>query len=240
MDDAGSEVNSLGQRIGRPVPGWTPRPRPPRRAIEGRWCTLEPLDAARHAERLHAANALDQDGRMWTYLPYGPFPDLGSYRAWAEDVASRDDPLFFAIVDRQHGRPTGVASLMRIDCANGSIEIGHIALSPELQRTRAATEGLVLLASLALGELGYRRLEWKCDALNEASRRAAARLGFTYEGTFRQAVVVKGRNRDTAWLSIVDGEWPRLREAFARWLAPENFDEAGSQRVALSALTAAR
>lgn len=229
-------TNELGQPVGSPVLNWSPRQRPPARVLRGRWCQLEPLDPLRHSEDLWKANGDDKAGRMWTYLPYGPFPEARSYRAWVEEVAGREDPLFFAIV--VDGRAGGVASLARIDVSAGSIEVGHVAFSPSLQATTAATEAMFLLMAEVFDELGYRRYEWKCDALNAASRRAASRLGFVYEGTFRQAVVVKGRNRDTAWFSVIDTEWPRLRAAYQRWLSPDNFDPDGRQRLALSTLTA--
>ena len=173
---------------------------------------------------------------MWTYLPYGPFPDLAAYRTWMEAKWLGTEPLFFAIVDAASGRATGVASYLRIDPASGAIEVGHLGYSPRLQRTPAATEAMFLLMARAFA-LGYRRYEWKCDALNEPSRAAALRLGFTFEGIFRQATVVRGRNRDTAWYSVIDAEWPALRAAFEHWLAPENFDADGRQRVRLSELT---
>lgn len=230
-----SDVNDLGQPIGYLVPGWTPRPRPTARPMEGRWCRLEPLDPARHADDLYHSNSAEERGRMWTYLPYGPFESLAAYRAWVEGVAGCDDPMFFAVVDVA-GRAVGVAALQRTDSGNGTIEVGHLAYSPTLQATTAATEAMALMMRLVFEELGYRRYEWKCDSLNAASRRAAQRLGFVYEGTFRQAVVVKGRNRDTAWFSITDAEWPRLAAAYERWLAPDNFDAEGRQRLALSKL----
>ena len=177
---------------------------------------------------------------MWTYLPYGPFDSLDTYRAWTEEMSRRSDPLFFAIIDRNSGHPSGrvvgLASYLRIDPAAGSIEVGHLHYSPLLQRTPAATEAMFLMMERAFN-LGYRRYEWKCDALNAPSRAAAQRLGFTFEGIFRQAVVVKGRNRDTAWFSIIDAEWPALANAFRRWLDPANFDPQGKQRERLSTLT---
>ena len=169
---------------------------------------------------------------MWTYLAYGPFRSRADYRAWIELNAVTTDPLFFAIVDNATGRATGVAAYLRIDPANGSIEIGHLAYSPALQRTAAATEAMYLMIRRAF-DLGYRRCEWKCNDLNEPSKTAARRLGFTFEGLFRQAMVVKGRNRDTAWFSIIDTEWPVHRAAFECWLAPDNFDANGRQRTAL-------
>jgi RimJ/RimL family protein N-acetyltransferase len=204
--------------------------------LSGRTCAVEPLDVRRHCKWLFEANALDTEARTWTYLAYGPFPSLDDYEAWFRNAASSADPIFFAIVDRVSGRAVGIASYLRIDPANGSIEIGHLHFSPLLQRTAAATEALFLMIDRAF-ELGYRRVEWKCNSLNAPSRRSAQRLGFSFEGVFRQAAVVKGRNRDTAWYSIIDTEWPALREAFVRWLAPANFTAAGSQILALSALT---
>ncbi len=228
-----TRVNVLGLAVGPELPGWTPPPRPPRAALVGRYCRVEPIDPGRHAAGLWAANSLDREGRMWTYLFSGPFSSLGEYRSWLEAKQPSDDPLFFAIVDAATGLAVGVASYLRIDPANGSIEVGHLQFSPLLQRTAAATETMYLMMKQAF-ELGYRRYEWKCDALNAASRRAAERLGFKFEGVFRQAVVYKGRNRDTAWYSIIDSEWPRLEVAFRRWLDPANFDEAGRQRAALA------
>ena len=230
-------VNALGQRVGVPLPDWTPPPRPPRTAMEGRTCRLEPLDLERHADELFAANALDEDGRGWTYLPYGPFADREGYLRWMRATCTGDDPLFHAIVDRASGRAVGVASFLRIDPAAGSIEVGHLRFSPLLQRSVASTEAMYLMMKRAF-ELGYRRYEWKCDALNAPSRAAASRLGFAFEGVFRQAVVIKQRNRDTAWFSILDSEWPRLDAAFRRWLDPANFAADGAQRERLSDLTA--
>lgn len=221
-------TNELGQPIGEPVTGWTPRERPPRTAMVGRYCRIEPLDAGRHAAQLHAANAVDLDGRMWTYLFTGPYESAETYRAWAEGAATSADPLFHAIVDRD-GKAVGVAAFMRIDATMGVIEVGNIAYSPSLQRTPAATEVMYLMMRRAFDELGYRRYEWKCDALNAPSRAAAERLGFRYEGLFRQALVYKGRNRDTAWYSIIDQEWPARRAAFEAWLDPANFDADGRQ-----------
>jgi RimJ/RimL family protein N-acetyltransferase len=207
--------------------------------MQGRLARLEPLDADAHADALFAANAADAEGRMWTYLPYGPFASLPEYRSWIQWAQAREDPQFFAIVERASGRPLGVASYLRIDPAMGVIEVGHLAFSPALQRTATATDAMYLMMRRAFDELGYRRYEWKCDSLNAPSLAAAARLGFSFEGIFRQAVVHKDRNRDTAWLSILDREWPALRAGFEAWLAPENFDAAGRQRRALAACIAA-
>jgi RimJ/RimL family protein N-acetyltransferase len=230
--------NALGQPIGEPVPGWTARPRPPLTAIEGRHCRIEPLDPDRHGASLHRAFAEDRDGRMWTYMTYGPFATLADWRAWAEPASRSQDPMFHAILGRD-GEALGVASYLRIDPANGVIEVGNIHYAPRLQRTVAATEAMFLMMRRVFAELGYRRYEWKCDSLNEPSRRAALRLGFAYEGLFRQAVVYRGRNRDTTWYAITDKEWPALAAAYQAWLDPANFDDAGRQRRSLSALTEA-
>jgi RimJ/RimL family protein N-acetyltransferase len=231
------EKNHLNQPVGFPVPGWE-RPRAPaRETIEGRLCRLEPLEPERHAESLHAANAVDAEGRNWTYLSYGPFETLTDYRAWMDATCRGDDPMFFAVVDPATDKATGVASYLRIDPEAGSIEVGHINFSPLLQRTPDATEAMYLMMKLAF-DLGYRRYEWKCNALNAPSRAAARRLGFSFEGVFRQARVDKGRNRDTAWYAVIDKDWPVLQEAFGRWLDPSNFDGRGRQMTRLSALTA--
>jgi RimJ/RimL family protein N-acetyltransferase len=230
-------VNAFGQPIGPAVPGWVPPPTPPHETMTGRYVSLEPIDE-RFAADLHAANALDADGRMWTYLPYGPFADLDTYRDWMRATCTGADPLFFALVDAATGRAAGAAAYLRITPAAGAIEVGHLQFSPLVQRTRAATEAMALMMRRAF-DLGYRRYEWKCDALNAASRAAAERLGFTFEGLFRQATVYKGRSRDTAWYSVIDTEWPRLRRAFDAWLDPANFDAGGRQRTRLSALTRA-
>lgn len=230
-------MNPLGQPVGFPLPNWKPPELPSREPMEGRFCRVELLDPSRHAAALHAANARDVDGRMWTYLPYGPFATLDSYHVWAMDVCKRPDPMFYAIVDKTTDRAVGVASYLRIDPAAGSIEVGHINYSPLLQRTPAGTEAMFLMMERAFA-LGYRRYEWKCDSLNAPSRAAAQRLGFSFEGIFRQATVMKGRNRDTAWFAVIDREWPTLKSAFQRWLNPSNFDESGKQRARLSALIA--
>jgi RimJ/RimL family protein N-acetyltransferase len=222
--------------IGDPLPGWTARPDPPAIPMTGRFCRVEPLDPRRHAADLFRAFAADPDGRMWRYMAYGPFATEGAYRDWLESSAGGRDPLFHAIVDLRTGRAAGVAAWLRIDPANGVLELGHIALSPGLQRTAAATEAVWLMLRRAFTGLGYRRCEWKCDALNAASCHAARRFGFSYEGTFRQAAVYKGRNRDTAWFAIIDKDWPELDRAFRAWLDPANFDATGRQRDSLAKL----
>jgi RimJ/RimL family protein N-acetyltransferase len=204
--------------------------------MAGRYCRLEPLDPGRHADALYTAFAADADGRGWTYLAYGPFPTAADYRGWMEASCLDDDPLFFAIIDAAAGQPAGVASYLRITPAGGSIEVGHIHYSPGLKQNPAATEAMYLMMRTAF-DLGYRRYEWKCDALNAASRAAAQRLGLSFEGVFRQATVYKGRNRDTAWYAAIDAEWPALHRAFLTWLDPTNFDGDGRQRTRLTDLT---
>lgn len=199
----------------------------------GRWCRVEVLDVERHARDLHEANAADADGRNWTYLSSEPFESLDAYRQWLTRMASGADPFFHTIVDTESGTAVGVGAFLRIDPLNGVIEVGHINYSPRLQRTPAGTEAMFLMMSRVFDELGYRRYEWKCDSLNAPSRAAAERLGFRFEGIFRQALVYKARNRDTAWYSMLDREWPALKSEFERWLAPDNFDEHGRQRTKL-------
>jgi RimJ/RimL family protein N-acetyltransferase len=226
-----SPVNSFGQPIGDPLPGWTPPSPPSRTPMTGRYCRLEPI-SGQFAPELFAAASHDRDGRTWTYLPYEQPASVDEYRRWLSSTCLGDDPLFFAIVDTATGRAVGQASYLNIKPAQGSIEVGHIYFSPLARRTRVATDAMYLMMRRAF-EGGYRRYEWKCDALNAPSRAAAERLGFTYEGIFRQATVVKGRNRDTAWYAAIDGEWPRLKAMFEEWLAPENFDASGEQRRSL-------
>jgi RimJ/RimL family protein N-acetyltransferase len=228
-----------------PVADPSPAPRPERRTHEGRYARVEPLEPNQHGDDLYAASHGDATKeRIWAYLPYGPFPTEAAFRAHLDKQAAGDDPLFFAIRPHGSGRAQGVASLMSIEPEQRSIEIGHIWLSRELQRTPAATEALYLLIAHALDDLGYRRMEWKCDAANAASRGAACRLGFIHEGVFYQHRIVKERNRDTAWFSILDHEWPAVRANFETWLDAVNFDEAGGQRQSLGelnrALTASR
>ncbi|WP_319637342.1 GNAT family N-acetyltransferase [Pacificispira spongiicola] len=230
--------NDLGQLIGPPVPDFVKRPHPPRAAMTGRFCRVEPLSVDAHAADLFAANETAPDARYWTYLPYGPFKTLSDYKDWMAKTCLGEDPLFYAIIDLATGRAVGVASYLRIDAANGVIEVGHIHFSPLMQGSPASTEAMYLMMARVFDELGYRRYEWKCNNLNEASKAAARRLGFTYEGTFRQMSVVKGHNRDTAWFAILDHEWPAVKAAFQKWLAPDNFDADGRQKVRLSDLTA--
>jgi len=232
-------MNALGQPVGEAVPSWTARPRPPRSATAGRFCRIEMLDPALHAADLFASNRLDVEGRNWTYLAYGPFVRLEDYRAWLDSIAKPEDPLFHTIIDLASGKAVGIASLMRIDPPNGVIEVGHINYSPLLQRKPHATEAMYLLMRRVFDELGYRRYEWKCDNCNGPSKAAAERYGFTFEGVFRQAVIYKGRNRDTAWFSITDKEWPAIRSGYEEWLEAGNFDASGRQKARLADLIAA-
>jgi RimJ/RimL family protein N-acetyltransferase len=231
--------NHLDQPVGFPAPEWKPRPLPPRTAMAGRFCTVAPLDPERHAAQLFAAYADDVEGRMWTYLPRGPYASLDEYRNWAEPACRADDPLVHAIIDSASSEAVGTAALMRIDPESGVIEVGSITYSPRLQRRAAGTEAMYLLMRRVFDELGYRRYEWKCNSLNAPSRAAALRYGFQYEGLFRQAQITRGRNRDTTWFSIIDNEWPALRGAFERWLDPANFDALGRQRHSLASLRSA-
>lgn len=231
-----ARVNRFGQAIGDAVLNWKPALRPPRERVPGVRCLLEPLDLAQHGDALYEANARG-DGSNWTYLFAEPPASREAYLEYLQRELSGDDPLCLAIIDRASGAAVGVASYMRIVPEHGCIEVGHINFSPALQRTPVATEAMYLMMRRVF-ELGYRRYEWKCDALNAPSRAAAQRLGFSFEGVFRRALVYKGRNRDTAWYAITDSEWPAVRGAFAQWLAPDNFDAHGSQRVQLRWLTA--
>jgi RimJ/RimL family protein N-acetyltransferase len=234
-DPEAARRNDLGQPIGAPLEHWTRRELPGRAPLEGLTCRLEALDAERHLGPLWQAVREDTQGRMWTYLPYGPFASLEAYRSWLLSTCTTPDPLFFALVERASGQALGLASFLRCAPDVGSIEVGHLQFSPRLQRTTLATEAMFLMMRRVFEELGYRRYEWKCDALNAPSRRAALRLGFRFEGVFRQATIYKGRNRDTAWYSILDAEWPALRDGFLSWLDASNFDADGTQRQPLSA-----
>lgn len=233
----GRETGDSPPPRGRALPGWTPRPRPPRAPMEGRFCRLEPLAPA-HAGPLHAAFAEDAAGAMWTWMSWGPFATEADCAAFTARAAASEDPLWFAILPGG-GPAAGVASFLRIEPAHGVIEIGNIALAPRLQRSAAATEALHLMAACAFDALGYRRLEWKCDALNAPSRRAARRLGFRFEGVFRNHMVVRGRSRDSAWYAMTDADWPAVREGTRAWLAEVAADPERRQRRPLAQAIAA-
>jgi RimJ/RimL family protein N-acetyltransferase len=225
-----SRTNEYGQPIG-PAVEWTPREPVGPVELVGRWCRVEPV-AAHHLPALHSALVLGSSPSIWTYLAVGPFDDAAGLNAWLRQL--HDDPTAVPhALCLPDGRAVGVASYLRLDHVNGSVEVGAIALSAELQRTTAATEAMYLMARHVFDDLGYRRYEWKCDALNEPSRRAALRLGFRFEGTFRNAVVYKDRSRDTAWFSITDDEWVSVRQSFERWLVPSNFDSDVRQQAPL-------
>ncbi|MCE9898534.1 Putative ribosomal N-acetyltransferase YdaF [Raoultella terrigena] len=230
-----SQHNHFGQPVGDALPDWQPRPAPQRHTLQGRLCYLEPL-AGKHAEALFAAHQLAPDTRSWTWLLREPDSSVEEFSAWVASVAELSDPLHFAVIDRQTRLPVGSLALMRIDANNGVIEVGHVHFSPLLSRTAMATEAHWLLMRYAFDTLGYRRYEWKCNSLNEPSRRAARRLGFHYEGRFRQALVIKGHNRDTDWFSIIDAEWPQIDSAMQRWLASDNFSADGQQIRTLESL----
>lgn len=224
-----------GLPIGVPVEA-APAPRPQRLTMQGRFVSLVPLSAQAHARDLYEGTHGADKEKLWLYLFDGPYPDFESFRASLEKKEKSEDPLFFAVIDNATGRCVGHATYMRIDPTHRVIEVGNILYSTVLQRTPAATEAMYLMARHVFEDLGYRRYEWKCNDLNAPSRRAAERYGFTYEGTFRQAIIVKGRNRDTAWYSMLDHEWPARKAAFETWLSAENFDEAGRQKTSLAVL----
>jgi len=203
--------------------------------MHGSFCSVEPLNPDKHAADLYQAFLQDTSEKNWTYLPYGPFLSDQQFDQWVAEICTQTDPLFHTIIDNKTQSAVGVASFLRINAPVGVIETGHIHYSPLMQRTPVATEAMYLMMRRVFEELGYRRYEWKCDSLNVPSRKAALRLGFKYEGTFRQATIYKGRNRDTAWFSIIDKEWPSLKAAFERWLEPGNFD-AGVQKISLARL----
>lgn len=232
------EERPLRQRrlMREPVADAGPRARPQRTEMSGRFARLEPLDPARHHADLWPLASDRAAESTWDYLPYGPWTSEQQYRDWLRNHAASTDPLFYAVRDLATDRALGIASFLRIEPATQSIEIGHLWFSRPLQRTPQATEAIYLLLEHALTDLRYRRMEWKCNALNAPSRRAARRFGFTFEGIFYQHLIVKGCNRDTAWYSILDGEWPAIRAAYQAWLAPENFDADGRQRRALGDL----
>ena len=225
---------SVDVRLGEVLTKWVAPPRPNAPVLAGQYARLERLDAAHHADELYQANVLDDS--VWDYMAHGPFLSAKAYSGWARVAAAGNDPHYYAIKNLETGQFEGVASYLRIKPEMGVIEVGSIVFTPPLQRTRAATDAMFLMMQWAF-DAGYRRYEWKCDSQNMASRRAAQRLGFSYEGIFRQHMVIKGRNRDTAWFAVIDSDWPALKAAYETWLAPENFDANGQQRNSLSDLT---
>jgi len=225
--------NSLGQEIGSPLSTWNPCPKPAKKTMVGTYCRLEALDTTRHCDDLWQAYTADTQDRIWTYLPYGPFTTQAQFELWLTDHSATQDPLFYAIIDTSSGKAVGIATYLRIQPEVGVIEVGHINYSPALQQTTAATEAMYLMMKNVF-ELGYRRYEWKCDNLNLGSQKAAKRLGFSYDGLFKQAAIYKGRNRDTAWFSILDADWPSIDAEYQRWLACDNFTADGIQLSKLS------
>lgn len=220
--------------FGAELPNWAAVSAPGPNEIVGKYATLARLQADKHAAEIYRANS--KDDAIWDYLPYGPFSSAAGYHRWARSVEESTDPFFYAVKDNGSGEFCGVLSYLRITPEVGSIEVGHVNFAPQLQQTRAATEAFYLMMDWAFAS-GYRRFEWKCDANNTPSRRAAQRLGLSYEGIFRQATIVKGRNRDTAWFAAIDSEWPALKEAFKTWLSPSNFAADGQQKESLKDLT---
>lgn len=218
-----------------------PSGKPPARGpLEGRYLRLEPVDPARHAARLYAESHADETAkRLWTYMSYGPFESEAAFTAWLAQQAPLTEPQFYVVVDAATGEPRGMASFLNIRPSQGVIEVGHIWYVPSCQKSRLPTEAMYLMFRHAFDELGYRRLEWKCDALNAGSRAAALRLGFRFEGIFRQHMIYKNRNRDTAWFAILDGEWPAIRANMERWLDPSNFDASGRQKTSLGEMNRA-
>lgn len=227
-----STTNQHGQRVGMPVREWQAAPRPQRRTLEGQYCRLVPLEPEIHASELFELTCVSGDESTWTYMHYGPFSSLKAFHRWTTDYCTTGDRLFYAIIAREDGRPRGFACYQRIDPDNGSIEVGNVYYGPSLRRTAAATEAMYLMMREAFCT-GYRRYEWKLDALNVPSHKAARRFGFTFEGTFRQGHVYKGRNRDISWYSMLDSEWDWLQRAYEEWLNPHNFDRNGGQRSSL-------
>ena len=226
-------MSSSQSELGPPVdpsPARAPQPT----TLKGRFVTLVPLDPVGHAASLYEASHGPEREDLWRYLFDGPYPDQPAFGARLKQMAASRDPLFFTILENATDKPVGYASYLRIEPAHRCIEVGSILFTPLLQRTPGATEAMYLMARHVFEDLGYRRYEWKCNALNEPSRRAAARLGFMFEGIFRQHMIIKGRNRDTAWFSMLDSEWPARKANFERWLAPDNFDARGRQKRSLS------
>jgi RimJ/RimL family protein N-acetyltransferase len=222
--------NPVGPLVNPLPPGTVPDLRP----IPGRWIRLDPLQVERHAKSLYASiDGKDPEGDLWSYMPYGPFASEEIFTTWLREKQAERDPWFYAFVNRGTGEALGMGAFMRADPVNGAIEIGNIWLSPALQRTREGTEAIYLMMRHCFDDLGVRRLEWKCHALNAPSRRSADRYGFTYEGTFRQHFIIKGRNRDTAWFSILDTEWPMIRKGFEAWLSDDNFDADAREKAKL-------
>jgi RimJ/RimL family protein N-acetyltransferase len=224
-----SDIMDTREHLQRDLSNWQPRPRPERRVMEGRYVRLEPLDAARHGEELFIASTVEDAPQRFRWLPELPPASREAFAPWLATAEASPDPMYFAVIDRATGRVGGRQTLMRIEPRHGTVEIGHIYWGPLISRRPASTEAFYLCARHVFDELGYRRFEWKCNNRNTASKNAALRYGMAHEGVFRQHMVVKGENRDTAWYSMLDAEWPAARRAMERWLDPQNFDPSGSQ-----------
>lgn len=234
------KLNEYEQPVGDSLPNWAARQMPGNVRLQGSFCRLEPLNADRHAADLYSAYNASPDGRDWTYMFAGPFQSVEEYYRYAESSARSSDPKHYAVIDTSTGKAVGTLALMRIDPTNGVIEVGNVAFSPLMKQKPASTEAQFLIMRYVFDELNYRRYEWKCDSLNEPSRKAADRLGFSFEGIFRQAVIYKERSRDTAWYSILDKEWPALKEASIAWLSAANFDSNGAQIKTLTDIRKAK
>jgi RimJ/RimL family protein N-acetyltransferase len=228
----------MEQPLSDDLKNWQPRPRPERVVLEGRYVRLEPLEVARHGDGLYEASSVPDAADRFRWLFDYPPESRAAFQPWLEKAAASEDPLFFAVIDKASGKVAGRQTLMRIEPAHGVIEIGNIYWGPLVSRTPSATEAQFLFMKYAFDDLGYRRYEWKCNNANEPSKRAAERFGFQFEGVFRQNLVVKGQNRDTAWYSIIDKEWPALKRAYQEWLDPANFDSEGRQKRRLEELRA--
>lgn len=228
-----NRINSFGQPIGEDVVDWVSCPRPPKVPLIGSWAHVVPLSHDAHLDDLFEAFSTDKTGEMWTYMPNGPFSEKAALSDFLKTAEASADPLFYAILDAATGRALGFASYLRIEPAVGVIEVGFIALSPLMQKTRIATDFMYLMMSHVFDDLGYRRYEWKCDNLNGPSKKAARRFGFSYDGMFPQATMYKGRNRDTAWFSVLDKDWAEVKAGYEAWLDPMNFDTDGKQKSPL-------
>ena len=228
-----NEENEFSQIVGRSIANWHKREKPTIASMQGQYCMLAAIDIDRHTDKLYANISLNNPGDSWTYLPYGPFASVEEFRSWLRATSLQEDVKMYAILDKNN-QPVGIAAYMRINPEHGVVEIGHLHYSSLLKRTPAATEAMYLMMRHAFSDLGYRRYEWKCNSLNEASKAAALRLGFKFEGIFRQSNVFKNRNRDTAWFSILDSEWPAIQKRLENWLEPANFTADGTQIIKLS------
>lgn len=231
-----TNINKYDQPIGEPLPNWSERAYPQRKILDGQYCKLEPYIVNQHAKDLYDAYSQAPDDRDWTWLPIGPFQSFNDYLEYARQFETTQDPIHYAVINKETQKAVGSIAIMRIDTLNGVLEMGYVLYSPLLKKTTIATEAQFLLMQYVFEELKYRRYEWKCDSFNEPSKKAALRLGFTYEGTFRKLIVYKNRSRDTAWFSLLDDEWPRNKSIFQAWLDPKNFDKNGHQILSIQQL----